>query len=111
MHCKENPDSSFTLVTRNEINSSCAAEAAAGPLISAPGMQSVPLAFYSAANLQISLLSPDGSEIAPGKRPPTGVLELAVAQDKLPRSVRTDERSNSRVVAVPADNGALVMSQ
>ncbi|MBK0866455.1 HAMP domain-containing histidine kinase [Saccharopolyspora sp. HNM0986] len=88
-----------------------AAEAAAGPLISAPGMQSVPLAFYSAANLQISLLAPNGSDIAPGKRPPTGVLELAVAQDKLPRSVRTDEASNSRVVAVPADNGALVMSQ
>ncbi|MBQ6642152.1 MAG: HAMP domain-containing histidine kinase [Saccharopolyspora sp.] len=88
-----------------------AAEAAAGPLISAPGMQSVPLAFYSAANLQISLLAPNGSDIAPGKRPPTGVLELAVAQDKLPRSVRTDEGSNSRVVAVPADNGALVMSQ
>jgi two-component system, OmpR family, sensor histidine kinase MprB len=88
-----------------------AVEAAEGPLVRTPDLQSVPVAFYAAANLQISLLGPDGTEIGPGEKPPSGYAELAVAQRKIPRSIRTDERTNSRVIAVPAENGALVMSQ
>ena len=87
-------------------------EAEAGPLIAEPArLQGVPVAFFSAANLEISVLYPNGEELAPSQRPPSGPLELAVAQRKLPRSIRTDEASNSRVVAVPVDNGALVMAQ
>ncbi|MFR9731000.1 ATP-binding protein [Saccharopolyspora sp. MS10] len=89
-----------------------AVEAEAGPLISAPaGLQGVPVAFYAAANLQISVLYANGAEITPSERPPSGPLELAVAQGKLPRSIRTDDGTNTRIVAVPADNGALVMAQ
>ncbi|WP_258343409.1 sensor histidine kinase [Saccharopolyspora gregorii] len=89
-----------------------AVEAESGPLIDEPaGLQGVPVAFYTAANLEISVLYPNGAELAPSQRPPSGPLELAVAQGKLPRSIRTDEATNSRIVAVPADNGALVMAQ
>ena len=88
-----------------------AVEAEAGPLVSGPGVQTLPLAFYTAADLQISLLAPDGSEITPGRKPPSGPAELAVAQGRAELSVRTDDATNSRVVAVPADSGAVVMSQ
>ncbi|WP_344679088.1 HAMP domain-containing sensor histidine kinase [Saccharopolyspora taberi] len=91
-----------------------AVEAAEGPLVRTPNLQQVPVAFYAAANLKISVLSADGTEITPnpGDRPPSGYLELAVAKGQSAHSARTDQATNSRVVAVPAGpNVALVMSQ
>ena len=90
-----------------------ATQAVEGPLVRASDVQSVPAAFYAAANLRISLVSGNGTEVSgPGERPPVSAQELAVAQGKLPPSFRTDERTNSRVVALPAGpNTALVMSQ
>ncbi|QUH00080.1 HAMP domain-containing histidine kinase [Saccharopolyspora erythraea] len=91
-----------------------AVEAAEGPLVRTPDLQQVPVAFYAAANLKISVLSANGAEMTPnpGDRPPSSGLELAVAKGQLPQSLRTDQRTNSRVVAVPGGPGvALVMSQ
>jgi two-component system, OmpR family, sensor histidine kinase MprB len=81
-------------------------------VVRTPELQSVPAAFYAAANLKISLLVANGTEIGSGQRPPTGRDELAVAQGVLPRSLRTDQPTDSRVIAIPAGhNLALVMSQ
>ena len=90
-----------------------AVQAASGPRVLAPDVQSVPAAFYAAANLKISLIKPDGAEIiGGGQRPPSGGPELTVARGLADRSLRTDEATESRVVAVPvAPNGALVMAQ
>lgn len=89
-------------------------QAVSGPQVLVRGdLRSVPAAFYSATNLRISLLMADGSEFTGrGKGPPSGSAELAVARREIPRSLRTDERTGSRVVAIPAGpNAALVMSQ
>lgn len=90
-----------------------ALQAASGPRVLAPDVQSVPAAFYAAANLKISLIKRDGAEIVGGgQRPPSGPSELAVARGAADRSLRTDEGTDSRVVAVPVSpDGALVMAQ
>lgn len=88
-----------------------AVDAAHGPLVQTPDLQQVPVAFYAAANFKISVVSADGSEIGPIDRPPSSYLELSVAKGEIPRSLRTDQRTNSRVVAVPTgEDAALVMS-
>jgi two-component system sensor histidine kinase MprB len=104
-------DSLYEQVDSNLIDR--ATQAASGPRVLAPDVQSVPAAFYAAANLKISLLYDNGHEvIGGGQRPPSSTQELAVARGLAPRSLRTDEATNSRVVAVPeAPNTALVMSQ
>ncbi|RCW43693.1 two-component system sensor histidine kinase MprB [Halopolyspora algeriensis] len=90
-----------------------ATQAVSGPRVLGPDLQSVPAAFYAAANLRISLVRADGTEITgPGQEPPWGAAELAVARGREPWSLRTDQQTNSRVVAIPAaDRTALVMSQ
>lgn len=89
-----------------------AVEAGQGPLVNTPDLRSVPVAFYAAANFKISLLVADGTEIGPADKPPWGARELGVARGRFPDSLRTDERTNSRVVAVPAGKDtALVLSQ
>ena len=104
-------DSLYEQVDSNLIER--ATQAASGPRVLAPDVQSVPAAFYAAANLKISLLYSNGHEvIGGGQRPPSSTQELVVAQGLARQSVRTDEATNSRVVAVPeAPNVALVMSQ
>ncbi|GAA4851135.1 HAMP domain-containing sensor histidine kinase [Saccharopolyspora rosea] len=88
-----------------------AVEAATGPLVRTPDLQQVPVAFYAAANFKISVVYADGTEIGPVDKPPTSLLEVAVARHQSAKSLRTDQRTNSRVVAVPTgDNAALVMS-
>jgi two-component system sensor histidine kinase MprB len=90
-----------------------AEDAARGPLVQTPDLQQVPVAFYAAADFKISVVFADGAVIGPYRenRPPLSYQELAVARGQLVRSLRTDEGTNSRVVAVPAGNdAALVMS-
>ncbi|GAA0512261.1 two-component sensor histidine kinase [Saccharopolyspora subtropica] len=89
-----------------------AVEAAGGPLVRTADLQQVPVAFFNASNFRISMLSADGTEVGPGgQRPPLSYAELAVARGESVRSLRTDQATNSRVVAVPAGpNTALVMS-
>lgn len=89
-------------------------QAVSGPQVLVRGdLRSVPAAFYAATNLRISLITADGHEFTGrGKGPPVGGAELAVARREAPSSLRTDERTNSRVVAIPAGRDvALVMSQ
>ncbi|GAB3283663.1 sensor histidine kinase [Parasphingorhabdus pacifica] len=89
-----------------------AVEAEAGPLVGGPGVQTLPVAFYAAADLRITLLAPDGSVLESARNnPPTSRAELAVARGRSQLSIRTDDATDSRVVAVPSDNGAVVMSQ
>lgn len=78
-----------------------------------PQLQSVPAAFFAAANLKIALVRADGKAVTgKGKAPPWGTPELSVARGDLPWSLRTHQATNSRVVAIPAGkNVALVMSQ
>lgn len=87
-------------------------QAASGPLVRTPEAGQVPAAFLVAADFKISVLSFEGLDYGfQGQRAPSGYRELAVARDQVKKSVRTDKRTNSRVVAVPASGGALVMSQ
>jgi two-component system sensor histidine kinase MprB len=88
-----------------------AVEAAEGPLVRTSDLQQVPVAFFVAANFKISVLSADGVVVGPADRPPISYAELAVAKGETRESLRTDQRTNSRVVAVPTgQNAALVMS-
>ncbi|MCI2421301.1 HAMP domain-containing histidine kinase [Saccharopolyspora sp. K220] len=88
-----------------------AVEAAEGPLVRTADLQQVPVAFFVAANFKISVLSADGVVVGPPDRPPLSYAELAVARGESRESLRTDPRTNSRVVAVPTgQNAALVMS-
>nr|WP_312864432.1 HAMP domain-containing sensor histidine kinase [Saccharopolyspora phatthalungensis] len=88
-----------------------AVEAAEGPLVRTSDLQQVPVAFFVAANFKISVLSADGLVVGPADRPPMSLAELAVAKGETRDSLRTDQRTNSRVVAVPTgQNAALVMS-
>lgn len=92
-----------------------ARQAVSGPQVIVGGdLRSVPAAFYAAVNLRIGLLLADGRQITgEGQQgPPSGPAELAVARGQAAKSMRTDQRTNSRVVAIPAGpNSALVMSQ
>ncbi|QIZ35834.1 HAMP domain-containing sensor histidine kinase [Saccharopolyspora sp. ASAGF58] len=88
-----------------------AVEAADGPLVRTSDLQQVPVAFFVAQNFKISVLSADGVVVGPNDRPPISLDELAVAKGQTGESLRTDQRTNSRVVAVPTgQNAALVMS-
>ncbi|WP_190818807.1 HAMP domain-containing sensor histidine kinase [Saccharopolyspora pogona] len=88
-----------------------AVEAADGPLVRTSDLQQVPVAFFVAQNFKISVLSADGVVVGPNDRPPISLDELAVAKGQAGESLRTDQRTNSRVVAVPTgQNAALVMS-
>ncbi|GAB2734321.1 HAMP domain-containing sensor histidine kinase [Salinifilum aidingensis] len=88
-----------------------AVQAAEGPLVQTPDLQRMPAAFLSATNMRMSVLFADGGEVSAGKRPPTSGDELAVAHGQVRRSLRTDQATNHRVVAVPAGDGsALVLS-
>ncbi|MGP4021214.1 ATP-binding protein [Saccharopolyspora sp. 5N708] len=88
-----------------------AVEAAEGPLVRTADLQQVPVAFFVAANFKICVLSADGVVVGPPDRPPVSYAELAVARGETRESLRTDQGTNSRVVAVPTgQNAALVMS-
>lgn len=104
-------DSLYEQVDRNLVER--ATQAVSGPQVLEPNLRSVPAAFYAAANLKICLVLANGTaQTGPGEPPPWGEQELAVARGQRDSSLRTDHRTNSRVVALQAgENVALVMSQ
>ncbi|MEC3975199.1 sensor histidine kinase [Amycolatopsis sp. H20-H5] len=79
-------------------------------------LRQVPGAFLASADLQIGQLN-FGDRITliypqAGTPPPYGDSEIAVASGELPRSLRTDFRTDSRVIALPTGHGqAMVLAQ
>ncbi|MBE1500766.1 two-component system sensor histidine kinase MprB [Amycolatopsis lexingtonensis] len=82
-------------------------------------LRQVPGAFLASADLQIGQLSaaPDVAHAVmtyplSSSAPPFGQDELAVANGDSPQSMRTDFRTDSRVVALPTGHGeAIVLAQ
>ncbi|KAA9154605.1 HAMP domain-containing histidine kinase [Amycolatopsis acidicola] len=78
------------------------------------GLQQIPGAFLLSTDMQIGVLNEDGTMSAPDRshRPPFGSDELAVAQGKTSSSLRTDTRTDTRVIALPYQDGsAMVLAQ
>ncbi|SDX82617.1 two-component system, OmpR family, sensor histidine kinase MprB [Amycolatopsis xylanica] len=82
------------------------------------GIESIPGAFLSSVDIQIGQLSiasnPRGQLTYPraGNPPAWGASELAVAQGTSEESIRTDQRTDSRVIALPNGHGtAMVLAQ
>ncbi|MFD8492313.1 ATP-binding protein [Amycolatopsis sp. NPDC059657] len=82
------------------------------------GIESIPGAFLSSIDIQIGQLSitsnPSGQLTYPraGTPPAWGSSELAVAQGSREESIRTDQRTDSRVIALPSGHGsAMVLAQ
>lgn len=77
-------------------------------------LQSVPGAFLVSSDIHIGLLTARGELVYPraGTPPPWGRSELAVATGSSESSLRTDDATDMRVVALPAGNGvAMVLAQ
>lgn len=76
-------------------------------------VRSIPGALLTTTDIQIGLLQPDGNMASPkGHAPPVGPEELAVAQGLSEISLRTDRRTDTKVVALPAGRGsAMVLAQ
>lgn len=77
-------------------------------------LQQIPGAFLATTDIRIGLLNADGGLDYPpkGMPPPVAQQELAVARGKLSRSLRTDEGSDTRVIALPSGPGqAMVLAQ
>lgn len=79
-------------------------------------LQQVPLAFLTTTDIQIGLLSLDGPAATMrnpgGHAPPWGRSELRVARGVQGISLRTEYRTNSRVIALPSGPGqAIVLAQ
>lgn len=84
------------------------------PLV-ATQFQDLPAAYFTSTDIQLGLLNSAGEvakPVAGTVPPPTGPNEVAVARGNLTRSLRTDEASDSRVIALPYGPGsALVLAQ
>ncbi|WP_243859211.1 sensor histidine kinase [Amycolatopsis arida] len=77
-------------------------------------LQQIPGAFLASSDIQIGLLSAQGTITYPGEggQPPWGPQELAVARGNASISLRTDPATDSRVVALPSGAGqAMVLAQ
>ncbi|EHR52812.1 signal transduction histidine kinase [Saccharomonospora marina XMU15] len=77
-------------------------------------VQSIPGAFLVSSDIQIGLLTATSDMIHPraGTPPPWGPPELAVARGTTDSSLRTDQATDMRVIALPAGNGvAMVLAQ
>ncbi|WP_020670219.1 sensor histidine kinase [Amycolatopsis nigrescens] len=77
-------------------------------------LRSIPGAFLTSSDLQIGVLyaSNDIAYPTDGSPPPTGKDELAVAQGSADYSIRTDVKTDTRVIALPAGDGqAMVLAQ
>ncbi|WP_236796560.1 cell wall metabolism sensor histidine kinase WalK [Amycolatopsis sp. GM8] len=78
------------------------------------GIQQYPGALLSSTDIQIAVLDADGVPQIPtgGRQPPIGRVELAVAQGSANSSIRTDTKTDMRVVALHyAPDQALVLAQ
>ncbi|WP_083940191.1 sensor histidine kinase [Saccharomonospora saliphila] len=77
-------------------------------------VESIPGAFLVSSDIQVGLLTASGDLVYPraGNPPPWGGSELAVARGVQNSSLRTDESTGMRVIALPAGNGvAMVLAQ
>ncbi|MGH3517093.1 MAG: sensor histidine kinase [Haloechinothrix sp.] len=77
-------------------------------------LERIPGAFLASTDIQIGVLYADGRLIHPvdGRRPAWGPAELAVARGNSTMSLRTDVRTDSRVVSLPSGRGqAMVLAQ
>ncbi|KID31884.1 signal transduction histidine kinase [Prauserella sp. Am3] len=76
--------------------------------------QNLPSAMLASGDIQIGLLESGGGMVLPqgGQEPPSGRPEAAVAQGQAEWSLRTDEATHMRVIAVSSGAGqALVLAQ
>lgn len=102
------------LYSQVDVNLTTRAQAAVGTPLVQTQFQLVPLAFLVSADLQIGQLAADGQLLVPngGTRPPAGPKELAVADGSSPSSLRTDPKTDTRVIALPVSHGeAIVIAQ
>jgi two-component system sensor histidine kinase MprB len=73
-----------------------------------------PGAFLTSSDIQIGVLDEENQMTSPkgGRQPPRSAAELAVAQGVSPYSLRTDTRTDTRVIALPYGDGqAMVLAQ
>lgn len=77
-------------------------------------LRKMPGAFLTTKDIRIGVLGSDGHLEYPksGAAPPVGSGELAVAHGERDRSLRTDEETETRVIALPSGSGnAMVLAQ
>ena len=77
-------------------------------------LRKIPGAFLTTKDIRIGVLASDGDVAYPrdGHPPPVGPDELAVARGKKQRSLRTDDASDTRVIALQSGAGhAMVLAQ
>ncbi|WP_199431600.1 sensor histidine kinase [Qaidamihabitans albus] len=77
-------------------------------------LRQIPAAVLVSSDIQIGVLTADGDLIYPqdGTPPPTGPEELAVANGTADSRLRTDQATDTRVIALRSGNGeALVLAQ
>lgn len=77
-------------------------------------LKQIPGAFLATTDIRIGLLDADGELVYPpnGHPPPVGHQELAVARGQLSHSLRTDQETDTRVIALPSGPGqAMVLAQ
>jgi two-component system sensor histidine kinase MprB len=77
-------------------------------------LQQIPGAFLASTDIQIGLLYSNAQLVYPGegRQPPWGQPELAVARGESPYSLRTDQATDTRVIALPSGVGeAMVLAQ
>ncbi|WP_183176593.1 HAMP domain-containing sensor histidine kinase [Amycolatopsis bartoniae] len=78
------------------------------------GIQEYPGAILSSTDIQIAVLDSDGAPLIPpgGRRPPISQAELDVARGNATYNIRTDVKTDMRVVALQyAPGQALVLAQ
>lgn len=81
-------------------------------LASAEQLGDIPDAIFGAADIRVGLLDGGTGRGVVGGQLHLGPDELAVARGERPRSLRTDQRNDLRIVAVPAGSDtALVVAQ
>lgn len=81
-------------------------------LAGAEQLSDVPDAIFGAADIRVGLLDGDTGRGVVGGQLQLGAAELAVARGEQPRSLRTDQRNDLRIAAVPAGSDtALVVAQ
>lgn len=86
------------------------------PTVVQTGGEQIPTYFFQLANVRFDIVNRDGMSLLgqEGVKPPVGDEERRVARGGLGRSIRTDEQTGARVLAVPYQylpGTALVISQ
>lgn len=91
-----------------------AGEVLSGPRVPVSELEAVPAVLLAAVDVRVGIVDTAGRlAYARGSEPPpVGPNEIAVARGELAQSLRTDQRTDTRVVALPAGAGvALVVAE